>query len=154
MQIKCFKNIAPLPEMTVVVKTARRIVKQQELARETPIAISRCKSCHNAVSVCNNPRRQSKSHAITHSIYPRTKTAKWREGGLEVRASSLSWGWHFGVSDLGLAINNLSPNEETKRRSTERSAAELRTRGYGYTARAHHVRSPPPSSIARSAYTW
>lgn len=73
---------------------------------------------------------------------------------LEVRASSLSRGWHFGVSGLGLAINNLSPNEETKRRSTERGVRHV-VAGEEDTVRnanARDVRSPTSSPSPRNTY--
>lgn len=81
---------------------------------------------------CNNLRRQSKSHAITHGTRSQMTREAEEEGIRDRRVDSKCELRHCHEADtsgyrgLGLAINNLSPNEEeTKRWSTERGVRHV-----------------------------
>ncbi|CAL1680720.1 unnamed protein product [Lasius platythorax] len=85
---------------------------------------------------CNNLRRQSKSHAITHGTRSQMTREAEEEGRGQKGGLSKCELRHCHEADtsgyrgLGLAINNLSPNEEeTKRWSTERGVPGMWLRG-------------------------
>lgn len=112
---------------------------------------------------CNNLRRQSKSHAITHGSS--SDDERSGEGGRGTEGWTRSASFVIvtrltlrGIGPLGLAINNLSPNEETKRWSTERrvrhAVAGEEDTVRNANARATSVHQHHHHHVIRTAYTY